>query len=349
MTRPIDLRSDTVTKPSEAMRAAMAAADVGDDWYGDDPTVNLLQDTAAEAVGKEAALYVATGTMGNQIALHVQARAGHFVACAQHSHVATTEVSTSAILSGIAFHGIPSEDGRITPEQVDEALAPDPYDVEVIDVLSVENTHQVGGGTPWPVEELRAVTAVARDRGVRVHMDGARLFNACAATGAHVTDYTSNVDTVMFCLSKGLGAPIGSMLCGSADFIRDARRTRILIGGAWRQAGIMAAAGLIALRDGPGRLHDDHANARRLAEGIAEATPATIDPESVRSNILFVDTAAAGIDGWEARERLHDAGVLSNVVSGKLRLVTHLGVSAQDVEEAITVWRKVAEDAGAGK
>jgi threonine aldolase len=231
MTRPIDLRSDTVTKPSEAMRAAMAAADVGDDWYGDDPTVNVLQDTAAEVVGKEAALYVATGTMGNQIALHVQARAGHFVAAEQNSHVATTEVSTSAILSGIAFHGIPSEDGRITPEQVDEALAPDPYDVEVIDVLSLENTHQVGGGTPWPVDELRAVTAVARDRGVRVHMDGARLFNACAATGAHVTDYTSNVDSVMFCLSKGLGAPIGSMLCGSEDFIRDAKRSRILLGG----------------------------------------------------------------------------------------------------------------------
>jgi threonine aldolase len=348
MTRPIDLRSDTVTKPSKAMRAAMAAAEVGDDWYGDDPTVNLLQDTASEAVGKEAGLYVATGTMANQIALHVQCGRGHFVACERTSHVASTEVSTSAILSGIAFHGIPSTDGRITPEQAAAALEPDPYDVEVVDVLSLENTHQVGGGTPWPVEEFREVAAVAGEHGVPVHLDGARLFNACAATGAPATEYTSNVNTVMFCLSKGLGAPIGSVLCGSAEFIREAKRTRILLGGAWRQAGIMAAAGLIALREGPGRLHEDHVNARRLAEGIAEATPGAIDPATVATNILFVDTGAVGVDAWEARERLQDAGVLSNVVSGALRLVTHLGVSPQDVEDAIVVWRKVADSAGAG-
>ena len=201
---------------------------------------------------------------------------------------------------------------------------------------------------PWPVEEFREVAAVAREHGVPVHLDGARLFNACAATGAPATEYTSNVNTVMLCLSKGLGAPIGSVLCGSTEFIREAKRTRILIGGAWRQAGIMAAAGLIALREGPGRLHEDHANARRLAEGIAEATPGAIDPAGVATNILFVDTAAVGVDAWEARERLFDAGVLSNVVSGMLRLVTHLGVSAQDVEDAIVVWRKVAESAGAG-
>jgi threonine aldolase len=342
MNRRIDLRSDTVTKPSDAMRAAMAAAEVGDDWYGDDPTVNLLQEKAAETLGKEAGLYVATGTMANQIALHVMCGRGHFVACEQSSHVATTEVSTSAILSGIAFHVMPGEAGLLAPDQVRAALAPDPYDVEVIDVLSLENTHQVGGGTPWPIEQLRAVTAVAREQGTSVYMDGARLFNASAATGTPAREYAAQVDATMFCLSKGLGAPIGSVLCGSSEFIRNARRTRILIGGAWRQAGMMAAAGLIALEEGPGRLHEDHESARRLAEGIAEATPAAIDPAGVRTNMLFVDTATAGIDPWDAWARLKDEGVLSNVVSGRLRLVTHLDVTAADVDAAVVVWRKIA-------
>jgi len=349
MSRPIDLRSDTVTKPSDEMRAAMAAADVGDDWYGDDPTVNRLQEKAAEAVGTEDALYVATGTMANQISLHLQCRRGRFVACEQNSHVASTEVVTSAILSGIAFRGIPSEDGRITPAQTAEALEPDPYDVDVVDVLSLENTHQVGGGTPWPIDEFRAVTAEARKAGVAIHLDGARLFNASAATGTPAPDYVREVDSVMFCLSKGLGAPIGSMVCGSKDFVRDARRTRTLIGGSWRQAGVMAAAGLIALERGPGRLHEDHATARRLAEGIAEVTPGAIDPQSVRSNMVFVDTSAAGVDAWDSWRRLRDAGVLSNVVSGKLRLVTHVGVSEQDVDDAIVVWRKVVDDATGGR
>jgi threonine aldolase len=348
MTRLIDLRSDTVTKPSEAMRAAMAAAEVGDDWYGDDPTVNRLQEAAAAAVGTEDALYVATGTMGNQIAMHAQTRAGHFVVAERDSHVATTEVSTSAILSAIAFRGLPSTDGSLTPDQVREALEPDPFDVEIVDLLSLENTHQAAGGVPWGVDEFRAVTGLARERGVSVHLDGARLFNACAATGATAADYTSNVDTVMFCLSKGLGAPIGSMVCGTKDFIREAKRTRILIGGAWRQAGIMAAAGLIALRDGPGRLHQDHANAKRLAEGIAESTPGAIDPATVQTNILYLDTQPIGITGLEVRDRLRDAGVLSNALGTKVRLVTNLDVSAQDVEDAITVWRKVAEDARSG-
>jgi len=349
MSRPIDLRSDTVTKPSDEMRAAMAAAEVGDDWYGDDPTVNLLQEKAAEAVGTEDAVYVVSGTMANQISLHLLCRRGHFVATEQNSHVATTEVATSAILSGIAFARIASEDGRITPAQVAEALEPDPYDVDVVDVLSLENTHQVGGGTPWPIEEFRAVIAEARTRGVPVYLDGARLFNASAATGTPAPEYAREVDALMFCLSKGLGAPIGSMVCGSKDFVRDARRTRTLIGGTWRQAGIMAAAGLVALERGPGRLHEDHETARRLAEGIAEVTRGAIDPASVATNILFVDTPAAGVDAWEARRRLQDAGVLSNVVSGKLRLVTHLGVTDDDVDDAIVVWRKVVEDAKAGR
>lgn len=350
MVRPVDLRSDTVTKPSEAMRRAMAEAEVGDDWYGDDPTVNRLQERAAEITGTEASLYVATGTMANQIALHVQTRPGHVVVCEEGNHVATTEITTSAMLSGIGFKRIASErgDGRVTAAQVAEALDPDPYDVEIVDLVSLENTHQVGGGTVTPADEVRAVAKVARDMGVRVHLDGARLFNAAAAAGTPVAEFAAEVDSLMFCLSKGLGAPIGSVICGDAAFIREARRDRILLGGAWRQAGIMAAAGLVALDEGPARLHEDHERARRLAEGIAEVDPAFVDPAAVETNILFLETGPLGMRPWDVVLRLRDAGVLSNTVGGRVRFVTHLGVTDEDVEETIRVWRQIAAEARKG-
>jgi threonine aldolase len=342
--KPIDLRSDTVTKPSDAMRRAMADAEVGDDWYGDDPTVNLLQDRCAEVTGKDDAVYVATGTLANQIALHSFVGRGHFAVCEANAHVATVEVTTSAMLSGIAFHGIATADGTFSAEQAAAALEPDPLDVDIIDLLQVENTHQVGGGTPWDVDELRRVRKVAQEREVPVYMDGARLFNASVATGTPVGDYTAQVDAVMFCLSKGLGAPIGSVLCGSAEFVTEARRTKILFGGAWRQAGIMAAAGLVALGESPKRLYEDHENARRLAQGIAEVTPGAIDPAAVPTNILFVDTGMLGHDPVEVWKRMGEEGVLANVVAGKIRLVTHVGVTADDIEETISVWRRIAAD-----
>ncbi len=250
----IDLRSDTVTKPSEAMRRAMAQAEVGDDWFGDDPTVNRLQDRVAELTGRQAALYLPTGTMCNQIAMHVFARAGHLVVCEEAAHVAGMEVSSSAVLSGITFRRLhaPAR-GLLTVAQVAEALAPDPYDVTVVDLVAIENTHQVGGGAVLPVADVRAIAKTCADRGVPLYLDGARIFNACAVTGAAVADYAAEAGAMMFCLSKGLGAPIGSMLAGDTEFIREARRLKILFGGAWRQAGIMAAAGLIALEEGPGR------------------------------------------------------------------------------------------------
>jgi threonine aldolase len=346
MTGPIDLRSDTVTKPTDRMRRAMAEAEVGDDWYGDDPTVNRLEARAAEVMGKEAAVYVPTGTMANQIAMHVFTRTGHFVAAEATAHVASTEVSTSAILSGIAFARMPTEKGVLSAEQVAAALEPDPYDVEVVDLVAVENTHQVGGGTVTPIDDLRAIRKVAAERGVPLYMDGARLFNASAASGTPVGEFAEQVDALMFCLSKGLGAPIGSILCGSAEVIRDARRTKILIGGAWRQAGIMAAAGLVALEDGPPRLAEDHANARRLAEGIAEATPGVVEPARVETNILFADTAAIGVAPVRVWRALQELGVLANVVAGKVRLVTHRDVSADEVEEAIRRWPKAVAAAG---
>jgi threonine aldolase len=347
----VDLRSDTVSSPSEAMRAAMASAEVGDAWYGDDPTVNRLQDRAAELTGKEAALYVATGTMANQIGVRLNAGGqGHIVAAETSAHIATTEVMTSAVLAGIAYRtGHDHPHGYMTAALAERLLEPDDYfDVEVVDALGVENTVGAYGGTILPSAELRAIREVTTRAGVGVHLDGARVWNAVASTGEDVRAWTDQVDTMMFCLSKGLGAPIGSILCGPADMIREARRIWILYGGAWRQAGIMAAAGLIALRDGPARLPEDHANAKRLAEGIGDATPGAIDPATVRTNILYLDTQPVGISGLEVRDRLRDAGVLSNALGTKVRLVTNLDVSAQDVEEAITVWRKVAEDAGSG-
>jgi threonine aldolase len=346
--RPIDLRSDTVTKPTDAMRRAMYEAEVGDDWYGDDPTVNRLEERCAAITGKDAAVYVATGTMANEIALHVFVRTGHFVACEGSSHVAGVEVASAAAMSGIAFARIRAHRGLLTAELVAEALEPDPYDVDVVDLVSLENTHQVGGGTVMPVDEARAIRKVALEAGVPVYLDGARIFNASVASGTPVAEYGAEVDAMMFCLSKGLGAPIGSVLCGPGEFIREARRAKVLYGGAWRQAGIMAAAGLVALDEGPGRMHEDHANARRLAEGIAEATPDALDPSEVETNMIFADSAPLGLRPWAMLERLREAGVLVNDVAGKVRLVTHRDVTTDDVDRAIEAWRQVASSQRSG-
>ncbi len=345
----VDLRSDTVTKPSAAMREAMAAAEVGDDWFGDDPTVNRLQDRAAEVTGKEAALYVPTGTMANQIALRLHVRGGgHLLVAESRAHVATTEVMSAAALSGVAFRPVAGDArGRITADQIRAALEPDePYDVEVVDLVAVENTHGHAGGTVMPIEDLRDIRKVAQEAGVPVHMDGARIFNAAVASGTDVAEFCAEVDTMMFCVSKGLGAPIGSLVCGPNEAIREARRLKVLFGGAWRQAGILAAAGLIALEEGPKRLHEDHRRARRLTEGVAEALPGTLDPASVETNMVYVDTEAVGMEPLVAVGRLEREGVGATLVSGKVRMVTHLDVSDDDIETAVAAWRTVAAALG---
>jgi threonine aldolase len=323
------------------MRTAMAEAEVGDDWYGDDPTVNRLQDRCAEVTGKEAAIYVPTGTMANEIAMHIFVRSGHLVVCEATSHVASVEVSSAAVLSGIAYRGLHAPRGQLTADMVGDALQPDPYKVRVVDLVALENTHQVGGGTVMPVDEVRSIRKVAQEAGVPVYMDGARIFNASVASGTPVDEYTAETDAVMFCLSKGLGAPIGSVLCGPASFIEEARRMKILFGGAWRQAGVVAAAGLVALEEGPKRLHEDHSNARRLAEALGEILPGAIDVEGVETNMVWVDTRAAGLAPLEVRARLAEHGVLVNVIAGRVRLVTHRDVMPDDVEETIRVWRRV--------
>lgn len=339
----IDLRSDTVSKPSERMRHAMATAEVGDDWYGDDPTVNELQDRVADLTGKQAAIYLPTGTMCTQVAMHAFVRAGHFVVCEATAHAGRTEASSAAVLSGIAFHYVTARSrGLLTADQVATALEPDPYDVSVVDLVTIENTHQVGGGSVQSVAGVQDIAAACAARNVPLYMDGARIFNACAVAGVPVSDYAGPVTAMMFCLSKGLGAPIGSVLAGDDEFIREARRLKILFGGAWRQAGIMAAAGLIALVDGPQRLHEDHENARALAAGVADVLPGSVDPAAIETNIVFADVSGTGKDAAQWRELLAAEGVLVTIIGGRVRMLTHVGVSQDDIKTAVEAWRRAA-------
>jgi threonine aldolase len=341
----IDLRSDTVSKPSHRMREAMATAEVGDDWYGDDPTVNRLQDRAAELTGKEAAIYLPSGTMCTQVAMHAFVRSGHLVACETTAHAGRTEANSAAVLSGISFHYLPAASrGLLTADQVRAALVPDPYDVSVIDLVTIENTHQVGGGSVMSVETVGAIATACSDAGVPLYLDGARIFNACAVAGVPVAAYAESVTALMFCLSKGLGAPIGSVLAGDREFIREARRLKILFGGAWRQAGIMAAAGLIALEEGPQRLHEDHANARALAAGVADLLPGSVDPDAIETNIVFVDVSATGRDAAQWRERLAAEGVLVTMIGDRIRMLTHVNISPGDIEAALAAWSRAAKD-----
>ena len=340
--RLIDLRSDTVTKPSAAMRRAMAEAEVGDDAWGDDPTVNRLQERAAEVTGKQAALYTATGMMANQTALRTFVRAGHEVVAEATAHVMTVEKNAAASVSGISYRPIVADRGLVTPEQVSEALRPDPLGLKVVDLVAVENTHQVGGGTVLPLSSLQGIRKVTEEAELPLYMDGARIWNASVASGIPVREYAAEVDALMFCFSKGLGAPIGSVLCGPDEFIREARRVRVQLTGAWRQAGVIAAAALVALEEGPKRLHEDHANARRLAEGVADSFPGSVEPNDVETNIVFVDPTAVGLSAEQILDRLRDAGVLVSMVGMRVRMLTHLDVTEKDVDQAIAVWRKLA-------
>ena len=338
----LDLRSDTVTKPTDAMRRAMAAAEVGDDWFGDDPTVNRLQDRAAELTGKQAALYLPTGTLCTQIALHALVRSGRLVVCEASAHVCGMELGAAAVLSGVTFRPVVGSAGVLSGAQVSAALEQHPYDVTVVDLVAIENTHQVSGGTPSTVAEVASVAGACGAAGVPLYLDGARIFNACTVTGAAVADYAAHVTAMMFCLSKGLGAPIGSILAGDEEFIAEARRLKVLFGAAWRQAGIMAAAGLIALEEGPGRLAEDHENAQVLARGIADLLPGSVDPAAVPTNIVFVNVAGTGRSPAEWAARLAAEGLLVTMVSGKVRMLTHRDAGQADIETALAAWRRAA-------
>jgi threonine aldolase len=259
--------------------------------------------------------------------------------------VGTVELTSAAVLSGVTFRTLPGEAGLLSPEQVAAALATSVHDVRVVDLVAIENTHQVGGGVPAPVADVEAIAKVCQDAGKPLYLDGARIFNACAVTGANVSEYAAQVTAMMFCLSKGLGAPIGSMLVGDAEFISEARRLKILFGAGWRQAGVLAAAGLVALEEGPKRLPEDHENARALARGVAGLLPGSVDPAAVATNIVFVDVAGTGRAPAEWTARLAAEGVLTTVVAGKVRMLTHRDVGSADIAAALAAWKRAAAPA----
>jgi threonine aldolase len=326
----IDLRSDTVTKPTAAMRAVMAGAEVGDDVYGEDPTVNRLQETAARLLGMEAALFVPTGTMANQLAIRAQTHHGDVVLAGRDAHVLRYESGAAAALSGVQVKTL-GEDGTFTADDVTAAVPPRDAHNAPATLVALENTHNSAGGSVWPVERLEAVAATARERGLRVHLDGARLFNAVVATGIPAARWAVACDTVSFCFSKGLGAPVGSILCGDAATIERAHRFRKMFGGGMRQAGILAAAALYALEHHVDRLADDHANARRLAEGLT-ALGLRVAPAPETNIALFHcerDT--------ELARALRERGVLVNLMRrGTFRAVTHLDIDRAAIDEALT-------------
>src|SRR5579885_3086156 len=332
--RVIDLRSDTVTRPTPAMRRAMAEAEVGDDVYGEDPTVNRLEAAAARIFGREAALFVPTGTMGNQIAIKVHTRPGQEIICEERAHILDWEMAMPAFFSGCLIRTLRGEDGILTWSEIKNKIPSSSYARAQTGLIELENTHNMAGGTVTPPEITNHICEHAHQRGIPVHLDGARMFNAAAALGRPVEDVAGNVDSVMFCLSKGLGAPIGSMLVGSRKFIDQARSVRKALGGGMRQAGILAAAGLIALEEMPQRLSEDHANARFLAEHLAALPQVKLDLATVQSNIVIF-TLKAEEKAGELVGRLKHRGVLTGIVNrNAVRIVTHRDVDRAACELA---------------
>jgi threonine aldolase len=343
----VDLRSDTLTLPTPQMREAMARAEVGDDVWEEDPTVKRLEAMAAQRLGKAAGLFVSSGTMGNLISVVSQAQAGQEVILDLDSHIFNNEVAGAAIIGSLQMRPVKTERGFLTPDQVREALRPANIHIPTTGLVCVENTHNRHGGTCCTPEAIDAVAAVAHDAAVPVHMDGARLFNAAVALKRPARDFVRNVDSVTFCVSKGLAAPVGSVICGSAEFIGKARRVRKMLGGGMRQAGIIAAAGIVALETMVDRLAEDHANARALAEGLAKLPGLTIDLASVQTNIVIFQvkrgnqaaSAAATAElvaGCGARKvKIHAIGPDS------IRCVTHKDIDAEDIGRTLDAFAEI--------
>ncbi len=333
---PIDLRSDTVTKPTESMRSAMAQAEVGDDVYGEDPTVNRLETRAAEVFEKEAALFVPTGTMGNQIAVRLHTEAGQEVICERRAHVADWEMAMVSAFSGCQLRQVEGERGVLRWERIAAAIAAPIYYRAQTGLVMLENTHNMAGGTITPLAVLEEVWAGAAERGLPVHLDGARVFNAAAALAMPVAKLTRGFATVMFCLSKGLCAPVGSMLVGSRALIDRGRSIRKMLGGGMRQSGVLAAAGLIALEEMPARLPEDHANARWMAEQIAEIPGCVIDLETVQTNIVIFRSTQR--TATEIVAALKAQGVLCGTAGpDEVRFVTHRDVDRAACERAVSL------------
>jgi threonine aldolase len=339
----VDLRSDTVTRPTPAMRKAMERAEVGDDVLGEDPTINRLQQTAAERVGMEAGLFVPSGTMGNLAAVLAHCGRGDEVIMGNLGHTFLFEGGGVAALGGVMPHTLPNQpDGTLQLEDIRAAIRPDDVHHPISRLVVLENTHNRCGGVILRPEYLQKAANLARERGLRLHIDGARIFNAAVALGVPVSDLTGMADSITFCLSKGLCAPVGSVLCGKAEFIRSARRIRKMLGGGMRQAGILAAAGLVALEQMVDRLSEDHRRARWLAEGLANIAGLRLEPAVPETNMVFVGLDdAVGASGREVAERLNQDGVKVGLVgTRRFRLVTHYWIDDEGIERALGAFAK---------
>lgn len=338
----VDLRSDTVTRPTAEMRRAMAEAEVGDDVYGEDPTVNRLEKRAAEIFGKEAALFVPTGCMGNLIAIKVWTHHGDEVICDEKSHVNLYELASMAAIAGCMPRVARGADGLLTWKQIEEVIRPKIYYDSQTALVCIENTHNMWGGTVYPTARVDEICEGAHAAGLKVHMDGARIFNAAATLGENVGQMTKKVDSVMFCLSKGLGAPVGSMVVGSEAFIEKARISRKMFGGGMRQAGVIAAAGLLALEKSPERLHIDHENARLLANGIVRVPGLKIDPAKVASNIVIFDCEKTGRTAVELCDLLREKEIWAlDTEKYSVRFVTHCDVNKAGCERALAALKEI--------
>ncbi|MCU0645922.1 MAG: low-specificity L-threonine aldolase [bacterium] len=338
MKQVIDLRSDTVTKPSLAMRQAMAEAEVGDDVFGDDPTVNKLQEKVALMLGKEAALFVPSGTMANTIAILSHTQLGDEVIVERESHTFCYEVAAASVFGGVQLNTIVGNSGILDADQIAKEIREVNVHMPPTRLICLENTHNRGGGKVYPIQKIQAIHELANQRGLKIHLDGARLFNASVASGISPSDYAKYFDSVMFCFSKGLGAPVGSIVVGSKVFIERAHRFRKMLGGGMRQVGILAAAALYALEHNVSKLAQDHENAKLLANELATLKGFQIDPEQVETNIVVFDISKSGYSGAQVVEKLKQRGVLMIPFGATLvRAVTHLDVSREEMRRAIQI------------
>jgi threonine aldolase len=342
----IDLRSDTVTKPSPAMRRAMAAAEVGDDVYLEDPTVNRLQVRAAEIFGREAGLFVPSGSMGNLTCIMAQTSRGQEVICEAAGHIYNYEMASMSALAGVLPRLITTEAGIMTWEEIAPAIREKTYYRPQTALVALENTHNMAGGTVYPTELAHQICEKAHEAGLKVHLDGARVFNAAVYLGQNVAEMTKKFDSIQFCFSKGLGAPVGSMVVGSKDLIERCRVIRKMLGGGMRQVGVLGAAALVALEEGPKRLHVDHENAQLLARGLAQIPRIRIQPNKVQTNIVIYDVSETGLTSTEFLKRLSERKLLGGPVDAtRIRMVTHLDVDRNDIEQALRI---IGEVVGAG-
>ncbi len=342
MTTPIDLRSDTITKPTDAMRRAMAEADVGDDVLGDDPTVQRLETIAAGLLGKPAALFVTSGTMGNLVSQMVHCRRGDEMILGSESHIFFYEQGGSAAIGNIHPRTVPNQpDGTMAPDDIRAAIRADNIHFPVSRLIVVENTHNRCGGAPIGLDYMQTIRDLAERHGMKIHVDGARIFNAAQALGCSAAELARHADSITFCLSKGLAAPAGSLICGEPDFIHQARRMRKVLGGGMRQVGVLAAAGIVALTEMKDRLAEDHANARRLAEGLSHIAGIAVDPSRIKTNIVYFSIDRPGLAAPDLAQRLDSAGVrVLPTGPQQLRAVTQYHVSASDIDAALAIFEQ---------